>query len=320
MSDPQGYRVQVNTYGDLSTSDGSSTGGIFIGSCTACRPGGIEAVGLLGNGLTLNPINGVTETGSLTDTVATLRGGNTILGRSIVILSLFDDQAVVAAGVIGRMPDPPAVAPIAPPTGLTFAVCNVVPTISSLPYFPRGQVNYTNVDGGVAISWSIRDATPNNPLGFHIHVAGDLTSENGTCEFAWPARERKSCRCSPSVASNPTLSNFTPSPSFSPFGRLPCASAALGHYIGNCSNTLPCRPPWAQLQEVGMLLNTGVLNSTASGATDGQGIDNVISLQGAETIVGRSTMIHFNSTMTRIGHVRERKRAIDQERAEGPTL
>jgi Cu/Zn superoxide dismutase len=101
---PHFYHVHM--YGDVSSVDAMATGGHFIGDCNGCRPSGqLQEVGLLNNGVPLNVTSPTTPTlFTFTETVAKLRGNNTILGRSVVIHGDGVNSGTrVAQCVIGRM-------------------------------------------------------------------------------------------------------------------------------------------------------------------------------------------------------------------------
>ena len=79
------FCVTVHTYGDVSDSGGLATGGHFVGTCNGCRPAGaLQEVGLLNNGKPLS-VTGNIGRASFVDLAATLRGVNSIIGRSVVI-------------------------------------------------------------------------------------------------------------------------------------------------------------------------------------------------------------------------------------------
>jgi Cu/Zn superoxide dismutase len=78
----------VHNYGDISDPSGMSTGGHFVGACNSCRPAGsLQEVGLLDDGKPLVVAAANTVTYSFLETVATLRGPNSIVGRSVVVHS-----------------------------------------------------------------------------------------------------------------------------------------------------------------------------------------------------------------------------------------
>jgi hypothetical protein len=75
----------VHTYGDVTDPSGLRTGGHFVGICNSCRPSSVaQEVGLLDNGTPLT-VTGSSTTYSFVETVAKLRGPNTIVGRGVVI-------------------------------------------------------------------------------------------------------------------------------------------------------------------------------------------------------------------------------------------
>lgn len=79
------FCVTVHTYGDVSDSGGLATGGHFVGTCNGCRPAGaLQEVGLLDDGKPLSVTGNAVEYRFL-EKVATLRGVNSIIGRSVVI-------------------------------------------------------------------------------------------------------------------------------------------------------------------------------------------------------------------------------------------
>lgn len=87
----------------------------------------------------------------------------------------------------------------------------------------------------------------------------------------------------------------------------PDGGAAGGHFLGACNDSVPCRPPWASAQEVGMLFNNGLLNGTRDAEGWGgrwavgsaQARDGVVLLQAgddaalrARGVLGRSIVVH----------------------------
>ena len=98
------HGYHVHTYGDISSGDGMSTGGHFVGDCNACRPAGQpQEVGLLNNGtkLVTTPSGSVNFT--YVEEVAKLWGVNSIVGRAIIIHGNANGPAPrVAQCVIGR--------------------------------------------------------------------------------------------------------------------------------------------------------------------------------------------------------------------------
>ncbi len=75
----------------------------------------------------------------------------------------------------------------------------------------------------------------------------------------------------------------------------PTGSGVSTHFIGGCDVTT-CRPG-ATLQEVGYLFD-GVGVTAGSGPSVAQRFDGVISLQGPLSIIGRSIIVHGNSTLS----------------------
>jgi len=79
------HPFHVHRWGDIGSSQATFVGGHFIGNCSSCRPNGMpQEVGLLNDGVPLQSTASLAS-GQFTDTVAKLRGQNTILGRAIVV-------------------------------------------------------------------------------------------------------------------------------------------------------------------------------------------------------------------------------------------
>jgi Cu-Zn family superoxide dismutase len=97
-----GHGYHVHVYGDVSSWDAMATGGHFIGNCASCRPDGkLQEAGLLDDGTPL-AVTGGAATYTFTETVAKLRGENSIIGRAVVVHgNNASSGARVAQGVIG---------------------------------------------------------------------------------------------------------------------------------------------------------------------------------------------------------------------------
>ena len=86
---PGGHGFHVHTWGDVTSGDGNSVGGHFVGNCSVtepCRPSGLQEVGNLFDGAGLvASVAGVSE-GMRLDGVIRLDGGvDSIVGRSLII-------------------------------------------------------------------------------------------------------------------------------------------------------------------------------------------------------------------------------------------
>ena len=182
------HGVYVHTYGDVSdVAAAANTGAQFVGNCTSCRcaavrlgallvaismhecvcvlpshrPVGVpQEVGALNDGVPLSSTAIYTPVSiTFTDTVATLTGPNSILGRSIVLYGNGTDAgARVAQCVIGDTDDGPTEA-----SG-TQAMCTLTAT-AQLSAVGAANVRVGTVIGTVALTAS------NNALPIGITVA-----------------------------------------------------------------------------------------------------------------------------------------------------
>ena len=259
---PHGFHV--HTWGDISSPTAAATGGHFIGTCNGCRPSGQpQEVGLLDDGVPLQSLNG-RATGLFTESVAKLRGENSILSRSIVVHGNGTSAgARVGQCVIGRNFDAPAVGAqvVSPPSvpGRAQASCVMrgIESRSALPV--TGPVNVTDNGEEVSLSWWVRQGLNAGPNGFHIHQFGNVYDQAAALDVG-------------------------------------------GHFFGRACSDASCRPPWVGEQSIGWLFNVGNLNSTLlSGGARGMATDTLPSLSGVDSILGRSMVLHGGSGPLRIG-------------------
>ena len=100
------HGFHVHTWGNIEASDGSSVGGHFVGDCVAtdCRPGtDPEEVGNLWDGAGIDAGGGGRAVGMRLDSVITLEGSRSVLGRSIVVHGEVGDTSIrVGQCVVGE--------------------------------------------------------------------------------------------------------------------------------------------------------------------------------------------------------------------------
>jgi Cu/Zn superoxide dismutase len=243
----------------------------FIGECNQCRPeGSPQEVGDLNNGIPLISVGNTSNDVTWVETVAKLWGVNSILGRGVGIHAAGNSMPRLAQCIVGTITVDAQYDFIGPPPNVTQAGCMLVPTEHSSI---TGRVNFT--------SHELQGATATPGLTVSWGVSQGL--QNGNNGFHVHA--------------------------YGDITDMIGAFSTGGHFFGACSDATPCRPAWANEQEVGMLFNNGYINGSTTTAimpdgtvtqggghflsSFGQMQDNVVSMSlPGRAIVGRSVVIH----------------------------
>lgn len=268
------YPFGVATTGNIAL--GASSRDIFNGQFSG--EGNRELVGQLGPGTDTPPgLRVNTRFGSWTffDTFPSLNGENSIVGRSIVIF----DQNCNSSN-------------IADSDCMALAQC-VVGIVSNLTSESNSE------ETGVERAHALMDPTP-------------ITLDNnrnrivvGTVDFV---------RNGNNITVRYFFTGLAPGPHTWHIHRLGDISSAdgsslMGHFIGDCSETLPCRdqevrgegePP--VLQEVGAIDGNAPIVANDRGFAYGEFDDLVITLNGGSSIVGRGIIVHDLDPSIRVSH------------------
>jgi Cu-Zn family superoxide dismutase len=191
--------MHIHTFGDLSSTDGSSAGAHWDPLGTAhhsCPPDTNRHMGDMGNWTVASGrISGQTKE---LDIIA-LTGSGSIIGRAVVLHGVSDDCTTQPAG--GTAPPRAAYGVIGlanPGTGntndalapkggaaVTAAICILRPTAATGTNNVAGTIflNQTSATGPTTI-WGTITGLDGNPHGFHIHEFGDVSNVNGTAAGA----------------------------------------------------------------------------------------------------------------------------------------
>eukprot|EP01006_Ploeotia_vitrea_P036930 TRINITY_DN66072_c7_g2_i1.p1 TRINITY_DN66072_c7_g2~~TRINITY_DN66072_c7_g2_i1.p1 ORF type:complete len:2196 (-),score=1193.92 TRINITY_DN66072_c7_g2_i1:2860-8910(-) len=258
----------IHDFGDLvDRTDGHSVGGHFTGQPVgAGRPAGVlNEVGMLNDGEKIQADKFGVAFGIFRDTHIALNGNNSIIGRSIIIHGNGTDTTAgnavrVAQCVVGTVSDKVA--------GTQSAVCqermpeeNFVREVR----FATCQFHPTS-----------KNADQTQAMGYMtFNVTGTGATQNVTVKW-------NVCKLSPGEHKFHVHAHGDV---FSPDG-----SGATGHFIGECRD---CRPSSSLAQEIGMIGNGAVkINAAGDGCASGELNDDVLQLNGINSILGRSVVIH----------------------------
>lgn len=263
------HEFHIHTKGDLSDPNGNSVEDHFPGTCNNCRPTGVEqTVGRVGNGFNMESQDYVVK-GYIEDEPIRLNGPNSIIGRGFVF---HGDGAstgtYVGYGVVGILEESaPNARP--QPTENTNGDPNPRPKIMSATCSIR-ETSHATFANQTVQGWVRFERNIDNNFDDVVVTYTFFNLPEGA--HTWHVHERGDL-CQDD------------------------GQTVGGHFVGNCNN---CRPPAAK-QEIG-LLNDGVgFTSVDVGIgtyVAGRFIDDQIQLEGENSIVGRSIIIHGNGADT----------------------
>jgi superoxide dismutase, Cu-Zn family len=258
----------VHTYGDVSaTEDGSATTGHFVGQLPLSFPrpiGKPQEVGLLDDGTTLRVSEFGDMFGAFKDKNLALNGVDSIVGRSIIVHgdgTLSGSGVRIAQCVIGITSEaagPPPTCPLVPDTYFVYKTKTASCQLTPTP------ANYNDSLTGTVT--------------FTEDDSGNVTVRYQVCGL------------------HRSLHTFH----VHQLGNIlsPTASSTGGHFIGDCGGfDGNCRPA-NTLQEVGNIGAGATINGsdiTVHGCVYGTVVDGVLSLNGRNSIIGRSVVVHGNN-------------------------
>jgi len=181
------HGMHIHQWGDLTAADGSSAGGHWnpAGVNHGC-PDGARHIGDMGN-WTVDSLGQINQNKTLD--LLTLTGGNSLIGRTVILHLNSDDCVTQPVGNAGSRLAHCVIGLAAPDVntdtntasaspGITKAICNVVPTSGNNV---TGTVMLIQ-NGGTGATRVIAHLTglDGNQHGFHIHEFGDVSSISGT--------------------------------------------------------------------------------------------------------------------------------------------
>jgi Cu-Zn family superoxide dismutase len=252
------HQFHVHDWGNVLSEDASATGPHFVGRCGGkCRPEGVlQEVGMLQDGKNITASNAIAQ-GTFVDTVAKLSGPNSIIGRSIVIHGNSSS------------------------TGARIAMCVVgvaeTNEPSTIPYFAAEEPATVT-----EAFCHIRPFRPNAPADKTKQVTGTIRFRGGAA---------------PGVSIDYYVAQLPAGPHswhVHQAGDISdsAAMATLGHFQGACKG---CRPAGVT-DEVGAIADGAAIIADPHGIAVGKASDGVVSLNGVNSIIGRSIVIHGDGT------------------------
>ena len=260
--DAGNHGFHVHQLGNILSDDGSSVEGHFVGHCHGtCRPSGVLQEVGLLDDGRLITSSGSIAAGTFDDTVIELNGKNSIIGRSLVIHGIRDNASPRAAQCVIGRAETDE-----PKTDELIYV-EAPPVVEAAVCLVRPTTNADNADLSGAIVFEAAGAG----VEVSYHVVGLAASTT----HGFHVHQKGD---------------------ISPVNGAADGSATAGHFIGTCDN---CRP--SGLHEAGNLNDGSGLTTDADGVAQGRFTDSEIALNGVDSIIGRSIVIHAASG-ARIAH------------------
>lgn len=184
---PGEHSYHVHTYGDLADGDlAQSVGGHFVGfPPRSLRPAGLQEVGAINNGVPLLVSAGGIAYDQFRDTGLTLKGANSIVGRSVVVhgdgagdTGVRIAQCVVGVASEAFTPEPFPRCDEEQLEDPEQAVCVLHPADPADEDTVTGVVSFVRIENDYRLTWQV-DGLPSGEHGMSVRQYGNAITRDG---------------------------------------------------------------------------------------------------------------------------------------------